>query len=217
MVAALLAYAADTTPPESRALKLGVLEALAFLGGTISQFASGFWVENLGFIATFWMILSFHLLNLIYIVFLLPESLPQSAVKTPKPCCLSFENIKPVITVYTKKRKGRWILFTLLFLSVIFLFAQFIITTLVVLYTKNSPLCWTATLIGYFLGTLLFSKAFGAVVGIWAFSKLKLSNYSAAQFGTIFLVGNLVMIGFSKTTLLMFLCKYIENKKYCNQ
>ncbi|XP_031550092.1 solute carrier family 46 member 3-like [Actinia tenebrosa] len=205
MVAALLAYAADTTSPESRAIKLGILEALAFLGGTLSQFASGFWVENLGYTATFWMILSFHVLNLLYIIFLLPESLLTPSVPKRKPCCLSFENIKPVITVYTKKRKGRWILFTLLLLSVIFLLAQFIITTLVVLYTKNSPLCWTATLIGYYLGTLLFSKAFGAVVGIWACSKLKLSNYSSAQFGTVFLIGNLVMLGFSKTTLLMFL------------
>ena len=46
MVLALLAYVADTSPPDSRALRLGILEAIAFICGTVVYFVSGVWNKN---------------------------------------------------------------------------------------------------------------------------------------------------------------------------
>lgn len=51
----------------------------------------------------------------------------------------------------------------------------------------------------------MFSKAVGAVVGIKLCSCLGVSNFGAVQIGIIFLMGSLIMIGFSRTTLEMFL------------
>ena len=207
MVLALLGYVADTTPAEDRPLKLGILEALAFMSGMIGQFGSGFWIDSLGFESPYWAILAVHLINLVYITFFLPESLSSNLREESS--VLSWNNIKSVVLVYFKPRDGRWMLFVLLLCSFLVLLTTSIVTSLVVLYSKNAPLCWTAHYIGYFLGTLLLTKAVGAVIGIKVCSMFKMSNYSMSQFGSIFLVGSLAMIGFSKTTLEMFLGKNV--------
>lgn len=203
MVLALLAYVADTSPPDSRALRLGILEAIAFICGTVVYFVSGVWIKNYGYQSIYLVILSLHLLNLVYVVILLPESLPQELKKNK--AVLSCNSIKTIFTVYFKKRLGRWVLITLLVCAVVVYLAGFVVQTLLVLFGKRDPLCWVSSVIGYFLGTALFSKAVGAVVGIKLCSCLGVSNFGAVQIGIIFLMGSLIMIGFSRTTLEMFL------------
>ena len=203
MVLALLAYVADTSPPDSRALRLGILEAIAFICGTVVYFVSGVWIKNYGYQSIYLVILSLHLLNLVYVVILLPESLPQELKKNK--AVLSCNSIKTIFTVYFKKRLGRWVLITLLVCAVVVYLAGFVVQTLLVLFGKRDPLCWESSVIGYFLGTALFSKAVGAVVGIKLCSCLGVSNFGAVQIGIIFLMGSLIMIGFSRTTLEMFL------------
>ena len=202
---ALLAYVADTSQPDSRALRLGILEAIAFICGTVVQFSSGVWIKNYGYESVYLVILTLHLLNLIYVVVFLPESLPAELKQNTAVC--SCDTIKPIGLVYIKKRVGRWVLFILLVCAILVYLASFVVQTLLVLFGKRAPLCWEASVIGYFLGTLLFSKAVGAVVGISLCSRLGLSNFGTIQFGIFFLIGNLVMIGLARNTLEMFLGK----------
>lgn len=205
VVLAMLAYVSDTTPPDSRALRLGILEAIAFVCGTVDYFSSGIWIKNYGYESVYLVILTLHLLNLVYVIIFLPESLPQELKQNMR--ALSCDGVKSIWMVYTKKRLGRWVLLLLLICSVIVYLAGFVIQTLLVLFGKRAPLCWESNVIGYFLGTSLFSKAVGAVVGIKLCSCLGFSNFGAIQMGVFFLIANLVMIGFSRTTLEMFLGK----------
>lgn len=202
-VLAILAYVADTTQPDSRALRLGILEAIAFVCGTAVYFSSGIWIKNYGYESVYVVILMLHLLNLIYVVIFLPESLPPELKQNTAIC--SFNSIKDIVLVYIRKRHGRWVLFTLLVCSVLVYLPSFVIQTLIVLFGKRAPLCWEPSIIGYFLGTLLFSKAVGAVVGITLCSRLGITNFGAIQLGVFFLMANLVMIGVSRNTLEMFL------------
>ena len=203
MVLAILAYVADTSPPQSIAFRLGVLEAIAFVSGTIGQFISGVWIKRFGYESVFWAILTLHLLNLVYMVFFLPESFPEELREN-----CSCDSIKSVCLVYAKKRQGRAILNALMVCTVVVFLSTFVIQTLLVLFGKRAPLCWKPSTIGYFFGTLLFSKAIGAVVGIKVCSWFGLSNYAATQLGIVSLMGNLVMIGFASSTWEMFFGMY---------
>lgn len=200
---AILAYVADTSKPESRALKLGILEAITFICGTIVQFSSGLWIKNYGYDSVYMVILTVHLLNLLYVVIFLPESLPTELKQNTAIC--SCDSLKPIVLVYIRKRVGRWVLFSLLICAVLVYLTSFVVQTLLVLYCKKAPLCWGESLIGYFSGTLLFSKAVGAIVGILLCSWLGISNFGATQLGVLFLMASLVMIGLSRTKLEMFL------------
>lgn len=206
MILAILAYVADTSQPDSRAMRLGILEAIGFVCGTVVYFSSGVWIKNYGYESVYLAILTVHLLNLIYVVIFLPESLPPELKKNT--AVFSVSSVKNIVLVYFKKRLGRWILFVLLICTVLVFLASFVIQTLLVLYGKRAPLCWESSVIGYFLGTWFFSKAIGAVVGISLCSRLGISNFGAIQLGVFFLMGNLLMIGLSRTTLEMFLCKF---------
>ena len=206
MILALLAYAADTTPAERRAMKLGILEAIAFVSGMLSQLGSGYWINKHGYESVFLAMLCFHILGIIYIHFFLPESFPKE-LRDNTPIC-RCHTIKMMFSVYTKKRDGRWKLALLLISSVLMILATQVITTLIVLFGKRSPLCWGTHMIGYFLATLLCVKAVGAVAGIKLFSKFGFSNYASSQVGIIFLIASLIVIGFSKTTENMFIGEY---------
>lgn len=181
MVLAILAYVADTSQPDSRAMRLGILEAIAFVCGTVVYFSSGVWIKNYGYESVYLVILTVHLLNLVYVVIFLPESLPPELKKNS--AVFSVSSVKNIVLVYFKKRLGRWVLFVLLICTVIVFLASFVIQTLLVLYGKRAPLCWESSIIGYFLGTWLFSKAIGAVVGISLCSRLGISNFGAIQLG----------------------------------
>ena len=203
VILAILAYVADTTKPDSRALRLGILEAIAFVCGTGVYFGSGVWIKYYGYESVYLVILTLHLLNLVYVVIFLPESLPKELKKNTT--VLSCDAVKSIWTVYMKRRLGRWVLLALLICSVLVYLAGFVVQTLLVLFGKRAPLCWESSVIGYFLGASLFSKAVGAVVGIKLCSCLGISSFGAIQMGVFFLIANLVMIGFSRNTLEMFL------------
>lgn len=203
---AILAYVADTCKPDSRALKLGILEAITFICGTIVQFSSGLWIKNFGYEYVYLVILTVHLLNLLYVVIFLPESLSVELKQNNAVC--SCDSIKPIFLVYSRKRVGRWVLSSLLICAVLVYLASFVLLTLLVLYGKKAPLYWEESTIGYFSGTMLLSKAVGAVVGISLCSWLGISNFGAIQLGVFFLTATLVMIGFSRNTLEMFLGKF---------
>lgn len=206
MALATIAYIFDTTQPDSRAFRLGILEAIILcICGTAVNFSSGVWIKKYGYKPVYFGILTLHLLNLVYILVFLPESLPQELKKNT--AVFSYENIKSLWMVYTKKRFGRWILVALLICAVIVYFGLFVMQTLLVLYVKRAPLCWDSSVIGYFWGAKLLSRAVGAVVGIKLCSSLGISNFGAIQMGVLSIVANLVMMGFSTITLEMFLGK----------
>lgn len=209
VVLTILAYVADTTKPDSRALRLGILEAIAFVCGTGVYCGSGVWIKYYGYESVYLVILTLHLLNLVYVVIFLPESLPQELKQNTS--VISCDAVKSIWIVYTKKRLGRWVLLALLICSVLVYLAGFVIQTLLVLFGKRAPLCWESSLIGYFLGASLFSKAVGAVVGIKLCSCLGISNFGAIQMGVLFLIASLMMIGFSRTTWEMFLGKIAKS------
>lgn len=209
VVLTILAYVADTTKPDSRALRLGILEAIALVCGTGVYCGSGVWIKYYGYESVYLVILTLHLLNLVYVVIFLPESLPQELKQNTS--VISCDAVKSIWIVYTKKRLGRWVLLALLICSVLVYLAGFVIQTLLVLFGKRAPLCWESSLIGYFLGASLFSKAVGAVVGIKLCSCLGISNFGAIQMGVLFLIASLMMIGFSRTTWEMFLGKIAKS------
>ena len=146
-----LAYIADTTSPESRALKMGIFEAITFASGIAGQFLSGVWIKHSGYQSPFLFILGLHVINLVYITCFLPESLPEDLESTSKTC--SFHNCKSVHQLLVKARPGgRWRLGMTLLVSILVLFTGSTISLMAVLFTKNFPLCWSATLIGFFFG-----------------------------------------------------------------
>ena len=205
----MAAYITDTTSdPAKLSLRLARLEAMALLGGTIAQATSGLWIEHLGYAAPYWFIFACQLSTFLYITFSLPEShhdLPNSDIT-----CYSCKDLQLLAGVVLKKRfvNGRLKVLLLLLTTALVLLPVGVVNQLVILYAKDFPLCWRADFIGYFLGTLFFGRAVGAVLGMKFLKWLNWRDYSITQLGCVFLMALLVMIGLSTSTLAMFLGSY---------
>jgi MFS transporter, DHA1 family, tetracycline resistance protein len=90
-ITAASAYIADVTPPEKRAAAFGVLGSAFGLGFVLGPGIGGA-VGNINPRLTFWAAAAFALLNTLYGLFVLPESLPRER-RTPR---LEWKRANPV-------------------------------------------------------------------------------------------------------------------------
>ena len=90
-MSAASAYMADVTPPEKRAAAFGMLGSAFGLGFVLGPAIGGL-VGNVNPRLTFWAAAAFALVNTLYGLFVLPESLPRER-RTPK---LEWKRANPV-------------------------------------------------------------------------------------------------------------------------
>ena len=90
-MSAASAYIADVTPPEKRAAAFGVLGSAFGLGFVLGPAIGGV-VGNINPRLTFWAAAAFALLNTLYGLFVLPESLPRER-RTPR---LEWKRANPI-------------------------------------------------------------------------------------------------------------------------
>ena len=94
-IPAAMAYLADINPPEKRAASFGLLGAAFSLGFSIGPAMGGLLGNAWGPRAPFWAAAALSLLNFLYGVFVLPESLPRDR-RAP----ISFWRLNPVGALY---------------------------------------------------------------------------------------------------------------------
>lgn len=204
---ACLAYIADTTERGHFAFRLGILEAIVFVGGMVAQLTSGFWIEKLGFTAPYWFIFGCEVFALIYAAVLVPESKCPSKEERGK--LFSLDNLKSSWKVYknavgTKKRN----LIILTFCCGITAIPIMSIRGVSSLFLLYSPLCFSPERVGYFSALQNSVYGVGGIVTIKAFG-MCLSNVNVVRVSILSYIGFLVYFGFSRTLLMVFLSPLI--------
>eukprot|EP00794_Sanderia_malayensis_P005304 gene5304-5973_t len=196
---AVMSFIADTTEKDKRALRLGVMEAVVFLGAMLSQYTSGHLISTFAFKRSYILVLVCMLLAFLYSVFILPESLKNPEKKISNVCgtvCIKFP--KKVWNVLTKPRPGRWKLGLMLFAALMMNMLTMGIGQVVTLYVLNSPFCFPSIEIGYFIGTRFLVLGIGAVCGIKFVGKC-MSEYHVASLGILSHAAFYIILAFSKT------------------
>ena len=102
----VFAYMSDITVKEKRTLRIGILEAMTFLGGFLGEFIGGVLLDHSGFVATYSLTLSIQSLTLLYILCLLPESFFPAEKLRFKESCTS-EHFVHAGHVLAKKRANK--------------------------------------------------------------------------------------------------------------
>jgi hypothetical protein len=181
-----------------------IMELLTFLGGMVSQLTSGLWIEKFGFIAPYWFILGCLLFSVIYTVFFLPESRPQTDV-AQKTKLGSFQSIKRIYAVYkTPREGGRRNLILLTLSSALMMLTNQGVTGVITLFLLHTPLCFSPEYVGYFSALRSLSIGLGAILGIKLFGKW-LTELSITRIGIVTRAGSLVFTGLSTTKLMIFM------------
>ncbi|XP_065071359.1 lysosomal proton-coupled steroid conjugate and bile acid symporter SLC46A3-like [Rhopilema esculentum] len=164
---AVMAYIADSTPADKRALRLGIMEALVFIGATASYFASGHFISQYFFkIPSVLLVVCLGVACLLAI-FAMQESIKNKAVRTAG--CSTVACLKYPLQVWhtlSKPRPGKWKIIVFMPATIILNMLSIGISPLLMLYTMNSPFCLSPIEVGYFIGTRFFLMGIGTALGI---------------------------------------------------
>ncbi|TSX58295.1 Sortilin-related receptor [Bagarius yarrelli] len=201
-------YVADLSEDgNQKMLRMAGLDMMLGLLSGVALISTGYFLHAVGFNWPFFTAAIFHLLNLIYAVFILEES---RVIDSMAPADSNTHTLqKLTLGIYNlfapgnKQRNSLLALLIIIFCS--FSFAYFGGLSLVTLFELNEPLCWNEILIGYgsALSTAVFAVSFA---GVYVLSRC-LSETPIIFIGMLSVFIGLAMMAFVKTTLLMFLVR----------
>ena len=195
------AYIADVTPPEKRAASFGILAAAFSLGFVLGPAIGGL-LGSISPRAPFWASAGLSLLNGLYGLFVLPESLPLNR-RSP----FSWRRANPIGSVRMLSRSR-----LLLGLSVVLLFAyiaQQSLMNVFVLYA-DYRYGWSDRTVGMALGTIgLFSGIYGGLL-VRRMVK-RFGERASILLGCAMGMCGFVLFGLSKTGLLLWLAIPVMN------
>ncbi|XP_046575163.1 solute carrier family 46 member 3-like isoform X1 [Haliotis rubra] len=150
VILASYAYTADNTPPKnSRTIGIAVIDFTTYLAAAASSASTGYFIKDTGFLYPSVTTLSIMLLSVLFVIFLLPETInTDRRSQYPSP----VKAVKNVFGFYFSKDFGPkrglfWLILASYFLS---MFCGAGVSTVQYLFQLNLPFCWGPELIGYF-------------------------------------------------------------------
>ncbi|XP_037655733.1 solute carrier family 46 member 3 isoform X2 [Choloepus didactylus] len=205
------AYIVDQCKEEKqKTIRIAIIDLILGLVAGLTGLSSGYFIRELGFVWSYFIITLVMAVNLIYILFFLGNPKKESSSQNvPVSCSESFKNLfyRTYMLFKNTSRKRRVLLCLLLFTMVTYFFVVSGVSPIFILYELDSPLCWNEVLIGYgsALGSISFLSSF---LGIWIFSCC-LDDIHIAFIGILTTMSGMAVTAFARTTLMMLLVRLL--------
>uniref|UniRef100_S4RAX9 Zgc:174356 n=1 Tax=Petromyzon marinus TaxID=7757 RepID=S4RAX9_PETMA len=158
----VMSYLATVTSPDERPCRMGVLEAMIFMGGTVGGLVEGAAVAHMGFLGVFSIQLACNLLATLYALLCIASPAEQRSNEDERQPICSEEGLQLFMSVKVvfRKRGERGRLVMLLLLAVSLLNMACIVVTgdsqILVMFLQYPPLHFTNEQYGYFSGGRTF-------------------------------------------------------------
>ena len=212
LLMALFSYVSDISHGDRRSSRIGILESMTFIGGSLANLISGRWLDTAGFIPPFWANVIIYICLIFYIIFVLTESYHPTNVDDQQghrgSSLFSFRNFQSSYKVITKARTGHLRVYLILLIVIFFLnvivFNAF--NNIIYVYLKHPPFSMTPASIGDIVALKLALNGIAAVVVMPI-----LSNVFHLHDTTIILLGLLsssaswLYIGFIRSPSIVFI------------
>ncbi|XP_077597084.1 lysosomal proton-coupled steroid conjugate and bile acid symporter SLC46A3 [Stigmatopora nigra] len=203
------AYVADLSGGGGRRMTLRIagLDMMIGLLSGVAALSTGYFLRAAGFNGPFLTSAACQVLVLLYAIFLLEETVARPADTDSARCSAVVKMFSAVYGMFIRTgAERRMLLALLLLIFTSFSFAYVGGFSLLTLYELNEPLCWTEILIGYgaALSTTIFLFSF---LGVAALTYCGTPQLLIVLLGILSLATGMVMVAFSKTTLMMLLAR----------
>ncbi|XP_036393075.1 solute carrier family 46 member 3-like [Megalops cyprinoides] len=201
-------YVADVCHDgKQKTLRMAGLDMVIGVLSGAASVCSGYFLKATGFNWPFFASSLLHGANLLYVIFVLEETVKVSASEGAQEGRSRVPLRKLASRVYqlfaTADRRRSVLLVLLLLTFTIYCFCNVGSMSVVTLFELNEPLCWSEILIGYgsAFSTINFLTSF---LGVSILSRC-LPNLPIVIIGLLSMTAGLIMTAFAKTTQLMFL------------
>lgn len=213
MFMASLSYVASITSHRSRSRRIVVVEYSAGLAVVTSNLSMGYAIHVLGYAWTFVVLIGILFIALCYVVFILRETEPVSAITADQAKFLTAEHFRRVLALYVKDDTAglerHWKLrFTFLLVGMTSAIQVGGIDT-ETLFMLSAPLCFTAVWIGYFYAAEHFVKSLTTLVLTHVFVR-HAGDLILVFVGLVFGAGYELMFGLSTNRVMLFMGKYMS-------
>lgn len=205
---ACFAYIVDQQKEyRQRIIRIAILDFMLGVVAGLTGLASGYFIRELGFVWSYFIIAVVIAVSLAYILFFLSDPIKESSQTVTMSCSESLKDLFYRTYMLFKNGSGKRqsLLCLLIFTLVVYFFVIFGISLIFTLYELGPPLCWNEVYIGYgsALGSVSFVSSF---LGIWLFSYC-LKDIHIAYVGIFTTMLGMMLAAFTKTTLMMLLGK----------
>lgn len=201
-------YIADIAKDlQKKNIRIAFIDMVLGVSSGIAGITSGYIINALGFKWSLSIPAILHIINILYIIFILEETVKRSEFHQPVLSKEGFKELFSGVFLLFKHAscKKRMTVGLLLFAFMFFLFADFGAVTLFTLYELDSPLCWDPVLIGWgsALSTFCFVASF---LGVYLFTRCLKDAYIVV-IGIMSWIAGIVLAAFARTTITMMLGK----------
>ena len=178
------------------------------MGGMVAQLTSGLWIKTYGFAAPYLFMFACQFASLFYVIFLLPESRNDRKENFRFWSCYSFRKVFCIFKKNQVRPSSQRNLLMLSTSSGVMTMTTMGLSGVTMLYILRSPLCLSATMVGYFMAYRFALQGIGAVVTVALFGKF-LNQINTVRLGLLSHIASLVFLGFSNRLWMIFLGKEI--------
>ena len=196
------AYMADVIPAEKRTFRLVVLDVPAMLCSALVQVAVGWWIKTSGFLPPYLVGGSLFLVNLLYIIFFVPE-IRQITVT----CSTVFEwrYCVQIFKVLLRKRKSKRHIKIFMMLAICFVFGLSSSYEIRTLFLMNPPLCWDSVKLGYYSAVSMIAMSIGSTIMVRLLVGCKVSDPSMIFMSGLIYCADYIFRAFIRTTAMAFI------------
>ncbi|XP_056417810.1 solute carrier family 46 member 3 [Hyla sarda] len=197
-------YIADIAKDvQKKNIRIAFIDMILGVSSGVAGITSGYIIRAFGFKWSFALPAFLHLLNILYILFILEETVIRSEFQQNVLSKDGFRELFSGVFVLFKNAscRKRVTISLLLFAFMSYLFTNFGAVSLFTLYELDSPLCWDPVRIGW--GSALSTFCFvGSFLGIFFFTRCLKDAY-IIFIGIASWIGGITMAAFSTTTVTM--------------
>lgn len=205
---ACFAYIVDQQKEyRQRIIQIAILDFMLGVVAGLTGLSSGYFIRELGFMWSYFIIAVAITVSLAYILFFLSDPIKESSQTVTMSCSESLKDLfyRTYMLFKNGSGKRRSLLCLLIFTLVVYFFVIIGISPIFTLYELGPPLCWNEVYIGY--GTALGNVSFvSSFLGIWLFSYC-LKDIYIAFVGILTTMVGMMLAAFTRTTLMMFLVR----------
>ncbi|KAL4238583.1 hypothetical protein ACF0H5_003290 [Mactra antiquata] len=217
LLMATYSYIAHVSTPGRKTVRIGILEAMVFLSGTVGTALSGVMLDHTSYVFVFSLLLGIMILAIIYTVFWLENVKVEESETSPGQesagvgaiCQLFLTMGKDVfLCVYNKRTEKKKLVY--LTLLILILFCLMLDTAgegdILLIYTRYHPFNWSQTKLGLYKGLESFLRGLAVLTLLPLLKvKMKVKDTAIIIIGLLSKIALLIMLGVANSTALLFI------------
>ncbi|XP_043551429.1 proton-coupled folate transporter isoform X2 [Chiloscyllium plagiosum] len=212
----VFSYVADITTDENRTMRIGIVQSMIYIGGTVGYLLSGWLLQNYTFTHVFGVYCGCQVISIFYVLLWLRESNPAERVQLTDEIAVTANDrvLKKSIFLYasrtwetfSKTRGGQDRLkLYLIFVCVVLIYVCNIgEQSILILFLTYPPQHFSVELYGIYSAIKMFLGG-ATLIGLFPFMLHCVKEMTLAKVGVLVRLASLVLLGFSTQAWMVFL------------